>query len=105
MYHLLSLKEFYKSYAFLELEWYSRKDKLRHFFMCVLLHVQVNKIDFTSREWYTFLFSVFILFQISNFINVRMVTLTDLILIMLILHILLLCVLQNNFQIYCITSL
>ena len=105
MYHLLSLKEFYKSYAFLELEWHSRKEKLRYFFMCVLSHVQVNEIDFNSREWYTFLFSVFILFQISNFINVRMVTLIDLILIMLILHILLLCVLQNNFQICCITSL
>ena len=105
MYHLLSLKEFYKSYAFLELEWHSRKEKLRYFFMCVLSHVQVNEIDFNSREWYTFLFSVFILFQISNFINVRMVTLIDLILIMLILHILLLCVLQNNFQICCITCL
>ena len=54
MYHLLSLKEFYKPYAFLELEWYSRKDKLRHLFMCILLHVQVNKIDFNSPEWYTF---------------------------------------------------
>ena len=88
MYHLLSLKEFYKPYAFLEQEWYSRIDKLRHFSMCLLLCVQVNKIDFNSPEWYTFLFSVFILFQINNFINVRMVTLIDLILIMLILHIL-----------------
>ena len=60
--------------------------------MCVLLCVQVNKIDFNSPEWCTFLFSVFMLFWISNFINVKMVTLIDSILIMPILNILFVCV-------------